>query len=148
MFCTNGVLLRVLTSGDGLEGVTHIVVDEIHERDKFADFLLIMLRDLLPSKPHLHLVLMSATLNVALFTDYFQRCPLIQVPGYTYPVQVCLTRASCNSARAAGCNVLLICFCFTLVMQACMAWAYCSNALLPWVPCPRSFANFGHGRQT
>ena len=88
MFCTNGVLLRMLTSGDGLEGVTHIVVDEIHERDKFADFLLIMLRDLLPSKPHLHLVLMSATLNVALFTDYFHGCPLIQVPGYTYPVQV------------------------------------------------------------
>ena len=88
MFCTNGVLLRMLTSGDGLEGVTHIVVDEIHERDKFADFLLIMLRDLLPSKPHLHLVLMSATLNVALFTEYFDGCPLIQVPGYTYPVQV------------------------------------------------------------
>ncbi|KAL0045428.1 hypothetical protein WJX82_006305 [Trebouxia sp. C0006] len=87
MFCTNGVLLRMLTSGDGLEGVTHIVVDEIHERDKFADFLLIMLRDLLPSKPNLHLVLMSATLNVALFTDYFNGCPLIQVPGYTYPVQ-------------------------------------------------------------
>ena len=88
MFCTNGVLLRMLTSGDGLEGVTHIVVDEIHERDKFADFLLIMLRDLLPSKPHLHLVLMSATLNVALFQNYFHGCPLIQVPGYTYPVQV------------------------------------------------------------
>lgn len=88
MFCTNGVLLRMLTSGDGLEGVTHIVVDEIHERDKFADFLLIMLRDLLPSKPHLHLLLMSATLNVELFTDYFDGCPLLQVPGYTYPVQV------------------------------------------------------------
>lgn len=88
MFCTNGVLLRMLTSGDGLEGVTHIVVDEIHERDKFADFLLIMLRDLLPSKPHLHLLLMSATLNVQLFTDYFSGCPLLQVPGYTYPVQV------------------------------------------------------------
>ncbi|KAL3133848.1 hypothetical protein ABBQ32_008317 [Trebouxia sp. C0010 RCD-2024] len=87
MFCTNGVLLRMLTSGDGLEGVTHIVVDEIHERDKFADFLLIMLRDLLPSKPHLHLLLMSATLNVELFTNYFDGCPLLQVPGYTYPVQ-------------------------------------------------------------
>lgn len=109
MFCTNGVLLRMLTSGDGLEGITHIVVDEIHERDKFADFLLIMLRDLLPSKPHLHLVLMSATLNVALFTDYFHGCPLIQVPGYTYPVQVSLARAFYNSARAASCKVMLMC---------------------------------------
>ena len=106
MFCTNGVLLRMLTSGDGLEGVTHIVVDEIHERDKFADFLLIMLRDLLPSKPHLHLLLMSATLNVQLFTDYFSGCPLLQVPGYTYPVQVlpfCSVKSICySSGRQLG----------------------------------------------
>ena len=88
MFCTNGVLLRMLTSGDGLKDVTHIVVDEIHERDKFADFLLIMLRDLLPSQPQLRLVLMSATLDAALFTNYFHSCPLMDVPGFTYPVQV------------------------------------------------------------
>ena len=90
MFCTNGVLLRMLTSGEGLEGVTHIVVDEIHERDKFADFLLIMLRDLLPSTPHLRLVLMSATLDVALLTDYFQGCAVLTVPGFTHHVQVTL----------------------------------------------------------
>lgn len=103
MFCTNGVLLRMLTSGDGLEGITHIVVDEIHERDKFADFLLIMLRDLLPSKPHLHLVLMSATLNVALFQNYFHGCPLIQVPGYTYPVQVGSTIPTLYTYSMAAC---------------------------------------------
>lgn len=78
----------MLTSGDGLKDVTHIVVDEIHERDKFADFLLIMLRDLLPSQPQLRLVLMSATLDAALFTDYFHNCPLMDVPGFTHPVQV------------------------------------------------------------
>ena len=71
-----------------LQDVTHIVVDEIHERDKFADFLLITVRDLLPSRPQLRLVLMSATLNVELFQSYFNGCPLIKVPGYTYPVQV------------------------------------------------------------
>lgn len=49
MFCTNGVLLRMLTGRHGLQDVTHIVVDEIHERDKFADFLLIMVRKRLPS---------------------------------------------------------------------------------------------------
>ena len=112
MFCTNGVLLRMLTSGDGLEGVTHIVVDEIHERDKFADFLLIMLRDLLPSKPHLHLLLMSATLNVELFTDYFDGCPLLQVPGYTYPVQVLQCYRfhcdSCTDSSHALCKVELL----------------------------------------
>jgi len=79
MFCTNGVLLRMLTQGDGLEGVTHIVVDEVHERDKYADFMLILLRTLLPQMPHLRLVLMSATLHVDMFSGYFGGCPVIQV---------------------------------------------------------------------
>ena len=38
------------------QDMTHIVVDEIHERDRFADFLLILLRDALPANPHLRLV--------------------------------------------------------------------------------------------
>lgn len=95
LFCTNGVLLRKLTqadtvacdgSSDGLQGVTHIVVDEIHERDLFADFLLIVLRDLLPRRPQLRLVLMSATLNEELFSGYFSGAPVIRVPGFTHPV--------------------------------------------------------------
>lgn len=90
----------MLTSGQGLKDVTHIVVDEIHERDKFADFLLIMLRDLLPSQPQLRLVLMSATLDAALFTDYFHQCPLMDVPGFTHPVQVSGTMLPCTVPRA------------------------------------------------
>ncbi len=44
-FCTNGVLLRTLMSGrQVLKTITHILVDEIHERDKFSDFLLTVLR--------------------------------------------------------------------------------------------------------
>ena len=50
-----------------MEEVSHIVVDEIHERDRFADFLLITLRDLLPAYPKLRLILMSATLHTTLF---------------------------------------------------------------------------------
>eukprot|EP00873_Tetraselmis_striata_P025125 jgi/Tetstr1/445389/TSEL_033175.t1 len=86
MFCTNGVLLRMLTQGDNLEGVTHIIVDEIHERDRFADFLLITLKDLLPTRPDLRLILMSATLHVDLFSNYFGGCPVIDIPGFTHPV--------------------------------------------------------------
>lgn len=47
----------------------------------------LQVRDLLPQRPELRLVLMSATLNVELFQGYFQGCPLLQVPGYTHPVQ-------------------------------------------------------------
>lgn len=89
MFCTNGILLRMLTSpgDDGISNVTHLVIDEIHERDRFADFLLIMVRDILPSRPDLRVILMSATLHVDLFSAYFQGCPVVRVPGFTHPVQ-------------------------------------------------------------
>lgn len=89
LFCTNGVLLRMLTdpAHDSLSHVTHLLIDEIHERDKFADFLLIIIRDVLPSHPHLHVVLMSATLHVDLFSNYFGGCPVVRVPGFTHPVK-------------------------------------------------------------
>ena len=55
------------------------LLPQIHERDRFADFLLILLRDLLPAHPHLRVVLMSATLHIDLFSAYFGGCPVIQV---------------------------------------------------------------------
>ncbi|GAB4848177.1 DExH-box ATP-dependent RNA helicase DExH6 [Ancistrocladus abbreviatus] len=102
LFCTNGVLLRVLVyMGAGksqagasskvaageISDITHIVVDEIHERDRYSDFMLAILRDLLPTNPHLHLVLMSATIDAERFSQYFGGCPVIRVPGFTHPVR-------------------------------------------------------------
>jgi ATP-dependent RNA helicase DHX36 len=48
--------------------------------------VLIILRDILPKRPDLRLVLMSATLNADLFAGYFGGCPVINVPGFTHPV--------------------------------------------------------------
>ncbi|KAI3991878.1 hypothetical protein MKX01_012823 [Papaver californicum] len=99
MFCTNGILLRVLVervNGTGAKDenwksrvseFTHIVVDEIHERDHHSDFILTILRDLLPSCPNLRLILMSATLDAERFSQYFGGCPVVRVPGFTYPVR-------------------------------------------------------------
>ena len=103
MFVTNGIMLRMLTSteecegkegegkegkeNEGLDSITHIVIDEIHERDRFADFMLIIIRDLLPRFPHMRIVLMSATLHEGLFSNYFGGCPIVRVPGFTYPVR-------------------------------------------------------------
>ena len=89
LFCTNGVLLRRLTSQGAdamLSALSHIVVDEIHERDLFADFLAVVLRSALERHPHLRLVLMSATVREDLFSGYFNNCPVIKVPGRTHPV--------------------------------------------------------------
>ncbi|WOK99561.1 DExH-box ATP-dependent RNA helicase DExH6 [Canna indica] len=103
MFCTNGVLLRLLISRgsnltsaeagnrkmeDYFQEITHVIVDEIHERDRFSDFMLTILRDLLPAYPHIRLVLMSATIDAERFSNYFNGCPIVQVPGFTYPVKV------------------------------------------------------------
>ncbi|CAI9787125.1 unnamed protein product [Fraxinus pennsylvanica] len=94
LFCTNGILLRVLVgrgasknTGNYVSDITHIIVDEIHERDHYSDFMLAIIRDMLPSYPHLRLVLMSATFDAERFSDYFGGCPIIRVPGFTYPVK-------------------------------------------------------------
>ncbi|KAF0307755.1 ATP-dependent RNA helicase A protein [Amphibalanus amphitrite] len=85
LFCTVGVLLRKLEAG--LRGISHVIVDEIHERDINSDFILVVLRDMIRQYPDLRLILMSATIDTTLFTDYFGGCPVIEVSGRTYPVK-------------------------------------------------------------
>ncbi|XP_022775915.1 DExH-box ATP-dependent RNA helicase DExH5, mitochondrial isoform X6 [Durio zibethinus] len=88
LFCTTGILLRRLLIDRNLKGVTHIIVDEIHERGINEDFLLIVLKDLLPRRPELKLILMSASLDAELFSSYFGGAPLIHIPGFTHPVRI------------------------------------------------------------
>ncbi|KAL2934161.1 DExH-box ATP-dependent RNA helicase DExH3, partial [Bienertia sinuspersici] len=98
LFCTTGILLRRLLVDRDLKGVTYVIVDEIHERgmnevkvlqdtESVPDFLLIVLKDLLPRRPDLRLILMSATLNAELFSSYFGGAPMIHIPGFTHPVR-------------------------------------------------------------
>uniref|UniRef100_H9GD25 3'-5' RNA helicase YTHDC2 n=1 Tax=Anolis carolinensis TaxID=28377 RepID=H9GD25_ANOCA len=87
-FCTNGVLLRTLMAGDSaLSTVTHVIVDEVHERDRFSDFLLTKLRDTLQKHSSLKLILSSAALDVNLFVRYFGGCPVIYIPGRPFEVK-------------------------------------------------------------
>lgn len=55
-----------------------MIIDEVHERDRFSDFLLIILRDLLPLRPDLRLIIMSATLHADLFTEVMTRWSLAE----------------------------------------------------------------------
>lgn len=86
LFCTTGILLRRLAQDPDLRGVSHLLIDEIHERGLNEDFLLIIIRDLLPRRPDLRLILMSATLNADLFAKYYGNAPKIHIPGLTFPV--------------------------------------------------------------
>ncbi|XP_031346479.1 dosage compensation regulator isoform X1 [Photinus pyralis] len=85
MFCTVGVLLRKLEGG--LRGVSHVIVDEIHERDVNSDFIMVVLRDMVHQYPDLRVILMSATIDTTLFSKYFNDCPVIEIPGRAFPVQ-------------------------------------------------------------
>ncbi|XP_054977439.1 ATP-dependent RNA helicase A isoform X2 [Sorex araneus] len=85
MFCTVGVLLRKLEAG--IRGISHVIVDEIHERDINTDFLLVVLRDVVQAYPEVRIVLMSATIDTTMFCEYFFNCPIIEVYGRTFPVQ-------------------------------------------------------------
>ena len=94
-FATSGLLLQTLTSqpDEALRNLTHIVLDEVHERELFTDLLLTVLRDALPRHPALKLVLMSATLQeqLRLFQDYFQEDGIavtkVHIPSRTYEVE-------------------------------------------------------------
>ncbi|KAI7866161.1 P-loop containing nucleoside triphosphate hydrolase protein [Spinellus fusiger] len=88
VFCTTGILLRRLESDKLLSGITHVIVDEVHERTIDSDFLLIILRRLCHIRPDLRVVLMSATAETNRFSSYFNDCPVVVVPGRTFPVHV------------------------------------------------------------
>jgi len=98
LFCTTGIMLRRLLGDPELKSVTHVVLDEVHERTIEGDMLLFLLRDLLLSgkNRNIKIVLMSATAEAELFAGYFSKVgraprtgapPIISIPGFTHPVQ-------------------------------------------------------------
>jgi energy-coupling factor transporter ATP-binding protein EcfA2 len=86
LFCTTGIALRMMLSDPPLQGVSHVVVDEVHERDTQTDQLLLLLRELMPTRPDLKVVLMSATVQAELFSRYFDGAAILTSKGRTFPV--------------------------------------------------------------
>lgn len=96
-FVTTGVLLRRLQTSGGsrddavaaLADISHVVIDEVHERSLDTDFLLVLLRDILGIRNDLKVILMSATLDAAVFENYFSATSVakIEIQGRTFPVQ-------------------------------------------------------------
>ncbi|XP_052742483.1 probable ATP-dependent RNA helicase DHX34 isoform X2 [Bicyclus anynana] len=88
-FITEGLLLRQMSS-ESLPSYDVIILDEIHERHLMGDFLLGVLKCLIHTRNDIKLVLMSATINIKLFEDYFsaESAVVIQVPGRLYPIEL------------------------------------------------------------
>ncbi|KAJ0167273.1 putative helicase C15C4.05 [Colletotrichum tanaceti] len=88
VFATTGIVMRMLEGSNDLREVTHLVLDEVHERSIDSDFLLIILKKLLLRRQDLKVVLMSATVDAERFSNYLGGAPVLTVPGRTFPVQV------------------------------------------------------------
>ncbi|XP_040830767.1 ATP-dependent DNA/RNA helicase DHX36 isoform X2 [Ochotona curzoniae] len=86
LYCTTGIILQWLQSDPHLSSVSHIVLDEIHERNLQSDVLMTVVKDILNFRSDLKVILMSATLNAEKFSEYFGNCPMIHIPGFTFPV--------------------------------------------------------------
>ncbi|XP_041118998.1 ATP-dependent DNA/RNA helicase DHX36 [Polyodon spathula] len=87
LYCTTGIILQWLRSDPHLSTISHIVLDEIHERNLQSDVLITIMKDLMKFRDDLKIILMSATLNAEKFSKYFHNCPMIHIPGFTYPVK-------------------------------------------------------------
>ncbi len=87
-FMTDGILLAEIHSDRWLSKYDTIIIDEAHERSLNIDFLLGYLRQLLPKRPDLKLIVTSATIDTGRFAAHFGGAPVVEVEGRTYPVEI------------------------------------------------------------
>ncbi len=85
---TDGILLAEIQHDPFLNKYDTLIIDEAHERSLNIDFLLGYLKQLLPKRPDLKLIITSATIDLERFSQHFDNAPIIEVSGRTYPVEV------------------------------------------------------------
>ena len=83
--------MKRLETDSELIGVTHLVIDEVHERTVDSDILLLLVKKILTKRVDLKVILMSATAQSSLFQEYFssstyQSVPCVSIQGRTFPV--------------------------------------------------------------
>ncbi|MCK9061287.1 ATP-dependent RNA helicase HrpA [Haemophilus influenzae] len=85
---TDGILLAEIQKDRFLNQYSCLIIDEAHERSLNNDFILGYLKQLLPRRRDLKLIITSATIDVERFSKHFNNAPIIEVSGRTYPVEV------------------------------------------------------------
>jgi ATP-dependent helicase HrpA len=85
---TDGILLAEITTDRQLRAYDTIIIDEAHERSLNIDFLLGYLKQLLPKRKDLKVIITSATIDTARFSTHFNNAPVIEVKGRSYPVDI------------------------------------------------------------
>ncbi|GLT14628.1 ATP-dependent RNA helicase HrpA [Vibrio algivorus] len=85
---TDGILLAEIQHDRFLNQYDTIIIDEAHERSLNIDFIMGYLKELLPKRPDLKIIITSATIDPERFSNHFDKAPIIEVSGRTYPVDV------------------------------------------------------------
>ena len=85
---TDGILLNEIASDRDLYRYDTLIIDEAHERSLNIDFILGYLKQLLPRRPDLKVIITSATIDPERFAAHFDNAPIVEVSGRTYPVEV------------------------------------------------------------
>lgn len=85
---TDGILLNEIQRDRFLNNYEVLIIDEAHERSLNIDFILGYLKQLLPRRPDLKLIITSATIDVDKFASQFDGAPIISVSGRTFPVEI------------------------------------------------------------
>lgn len=85
---TDGILLAEIQNDPLLERYDTLIIDEAHERSLNIDFLLGYIKQILPKRPDLKVIITSATIDLERFSKHFNNAPIVEVSGRTYPVEV------------------------------------------------------------
>uniref|UniRef100_A0A7E4W0J0 Helicase C-terminal domain-containing protein n=1 Tax=Panagrellus redivivus TaxID=6233 RepID=A0A7E4W0J0_PANRE len=88
LFLTDTLLLRQMALDHDLKQYNVVILDEVHERHLSGDLLCSLLRDLVARRPDFRLIVMSATINLQLYQNFFKVAPVIEVPGRLHPIRL------------------------------------------------------------